>query len=228
MIRKYEQNERWNSMYNSNVSHQQATSSHTLIVTGNGKVTAQANTVLLQVSVITKGNDVTEAQKENATIMNRVIQALLSSNIPREYIQTATYTVSPIYDYLEGKQVFRGFEVTNTISVKITDLNQVGLVIDTAVQNGANRISSLQFSVDDPDIYYQQALSLALQNAQLKAKTIADTMKLSLHPQPSEILEESTRISPYKAITLAEQSVSTPIEQGQMTISASVRVTYSY
>ena len=206
------------------------TSLHTLTVTGNGKVIAQANAVQLQISVVTKGNDVTEAQQENATIMNRVIQSILSLNIPRENIQTAAYTVSPIYDYIEGKQVFSGFEVTNTISVKVNDINQVGAVIDTAVQNGANRISSLQFSVENPDIYYQQALSLALQNAQMKATTIADTMQLSLHPQPIEILEESngTPIVAYKSIALAEQSVSTPIEQGQMTISATVRVTFSY
>jgi len=209
---------------------QQITSSRTLTVTGNGKVIAQANAVQLQISVVTKGNDVTEAQQENATIMNRVIQSILSLNIPREDIQTAAYTVHPTYNYIEGKQVFSGFEVTNAISVKITDINQVGAVIDTAVQNGANRISSLQFTVENPDYYYQQALSLALQNAQMKAATIAETMQLSLHPQPIEILEESNGMPPvaYKSIALAEQSVSTPIEQGQMTISATVRVTFSY
>lgn len=202
----------------------------TLTVTGNGKVIAQANAVQLQIAVITKGNDVTEAQQENAAIMNRVIQSILNLNIPRENIQTAAYTVTPTYNYIEGKQVFSGFEVTNAISVKITDINQVGAVIDTAVQSGANRISSLQFSVENPDFYYQQALSLALQNAQLKARTIADTMQLSLHPEPIEILEESVGTPPvlYKTLAIAEQSVSTPIEQGQMTISATVRVTFRY
>lgn len=201
-----------------------------LTVTGNGKVMAPANAVQLQIAVITKGNDVTDAQKENAVIMNRVIQSLLNLGIPRENIQTAVYTVSPTYDYIEGKQVFSGFEITNAITVKISEINQVGAVIDTAVQNGANRLSSLQFTVENSDYYYQQALSLALQNAQLKARTIADTMQLSLHPHPIEILEEGTSIPPvlYKSVVMAEQFVSTPIEQGQMTISATVRVTFRY
>lgn len=201
-----------------------------LTVTGNGKVMAPANAVQLQIAVITKGNDVTDAQKENAVIMNRVIQSLLNLGIPRENIQTAVYTVSPTYDYIEGKQVFSGFEITNAITVKISEINQVGAVIDTAVQNGANRLSSLQFTVENSDYYYQQALSLALQNAQLKARTIADTMQLSLHPHPIGILEEGTSIPPvlYKSVVMAEQFVSTPIEQGQMTISATVRVTFRY
>jgi len=209
---------------------QQVTSLYTLTVTGNGKAIAQANAVQLQIAVITEGNDVTAAQQENATIMNRVILSILSLNIPRENIQTAVYTVSPTYDYIEGKQVFSGFEVTNVISVKITDINQVGAVIDTAVQNGANRISSLQFSIENADYYYQQALSLALQNAQLKARTIANTMQLSLHSQPVEIIEESISSPPilYKTMAMAEQAVSTPIEQGQLTISATVRVKYQY
>lgn len=217
-------------MNNPDVLQQPVTSLPTLTVTGNGKVIAQANAVQLQIAVITKGSDVTEAQQENATIMNRVIQSIINLNIPQENIQTAAYTVSPTYDYIEGKEVFSGFEVTNAISVKITDINQVGAVIDTAVQSGANRISSLQFSVENPDVYYQQALSLALKNAQMKARTIADTMQLSLQPQPIEILEESNGMPPvlFKSLAVAEQSVSTPIEQGQMTISATVRVTFRY
>ncbi|MGN1385391.1 MAG: SIMPL domain-containing protein [Bacillus sp. (in: firmicutes)] len=197
-----------------------------LTVTGNGKVMAQANAVQLQIEVITKGNDVTEAQQENAQNMNRVIQAITDVGIPKENIQTVVYTVSPTYNYIDGKQVFTGFEVINAISVKITDINQVGTVIDTAVQNGANRLSSLQFTVENPDYYYQQALSLALQNAQLKAKTIADTMQLSLHSQPIEIIEEDSSVPPilYKSAALS----STPIEQGQMTINAAVRVTFRY
>lgn len=217
-------------MNNPDVLQQPVTSLPTLTVTGNGKVIAQANAVQLQIAVITKGSDVTEAQQENATIMNRVIQSIINLNIPQENIQTAAYTVSPTYHYIEGKEVFSGFEVTNAISVKITDINQVGAVIDTAVQSGANRISSLQFSVENPDVYYQQALSLALKNAQMKARTIADTMQLSLQPQPIEILEESNGMPPvlFKSLAVAEQSVSTPIEQGQMTISATVRVTFRY
>lgn len=200
-----------------------------ITVTGNGEVAAQPNYVQLQIEVSTQGKEVSEAQKENATIMNRVIQSILALKIPREDIQTAAYTIVPNYDYVEGKQVFRGYEVTNAITVKVKDISQVGVVIDTAVQNGANRISGIQFKIEHPDAYYQQALRLALQNAQTKAKTIAETMKLTLHPQPIEIMEESSPAPvPYKMYSMAEQGISTPIEPGQITISATVRVKFQY
>ncbi|WP_107948672.1 SIMPL domain-containing protein [Lysinibacillus parviboronicapiens] len=216
-------------MYYANFSPQSTPALRIITVTGNGKVLAAASYVQLQIEVSTQGENVQEAQQENANIMYRVLQSILALNIPRENVQTAAYNIAPIYDFVDGKQVFKGYEVSNAITVKIPDTNQVGAVIDTAVQNGANRISSIQFKIDNVDVYYQQALSLALQNAQMKAKTIAETMQLPLHPQPIEIVEEHES-GPvlYKTMAMAESSISTPIEQGQMTVSATVRVKFPY
>ena len=203
--------------------------SRTITVTGTGKVVANASYVQLQIEVTTQGNNVQQAQQENASIMNQVIQSILALTIPRENIQTASYTIAPMYDYVNGKQVFKGYEVTNAITVKIPDIHQVGTVIDTAVENGANRISSIQLKIDNADVYYQQALSLALHNAQMKAKTITQTMQLTVQPLPIEIVEENDN-GPvlYKSMAMADSSMTTPIEQGQMTISATVRVTFQY
>ncbi|MFJ7649427.1 SIMPL domain-containing protein [Lysinibacillus sp. NPDC097279] len=216
-------------MYFTQTNAQSLPASRIMTVTGNGKVVANASYVQLQIEVSTQGENVQQAQQENASIMNRVIQSILALSIPRENIQTATYSIAPLYDYVDGKQVFKGYEVTNAITVKVPDTNLVGVVIDTAVENGANRISSIQFKIDNADVYYQQALSLALHNAQMKANTIAQTMQLSVHPQPIEIVEENEN-GPvlYKSMAMADSSMVTPIEQGQLTISAAVRVTFQY
>jgi len=216
-------------MYYSTSSQQVPYAQRVIIVNGHGKVMAKASYVQLQVEVNTQGKHVQDAQKENAMKMNRVMQSLLALQIPREHIQTTGYTISPLYDFENGKQIFNGYEVTNAITVKVTDTNQVGAVIDTAVQNGANRISSIQFNIADADTYYQQALTLALHNAQMKAKTIAETMHLPLQPQPIEIVEEHEG-SPvlYKSMAMADSTIATPIEQGQMAINATVRVKFQY
>ncbi|MEK5330854.1 SIMPL domain-containing protein [Lysinibacillus sp. FSL W8-0992] len=216
-------------MYHTHANPHLLPASRIMTVTGNGKVVANASYVQLQIEVTTQGENVQQAQQENASIMNRVIQSIMALTIPKENIQTATYTIAPIYDYVDGKQVFKGYEVANAITVKIPDTNLVGVVIDTAVENGANRISSIQFKIDNADAYYQQALSLALHNAQMKANTIAQTMQLSVHPQPIEIVEENES-GPvlYKSMAMADSSMVTPIEQGQITISAAVRVTFQY
>lgn len=224
------QYERWKCVYHP-ADTRFFTSKRELTVTGNGKVVAKASYSQLQIEVRTEGKDVTTPQQQNAVIMSGVIESLLQLNIPRENIQTVEYQIIPVYDYIEGKQLFNHYEVINAINVKIPDISQVGTVIDTAVQKGANRVSSIKFQIENPDFYYQQALNLALQNAQMKALTIAKTMQLTLHPQPIEIVEESTENNRllYKTSASQEQIMfSTPIEQGQLTILATVRVKYQY
>ncbi|MGE7675778.1 SIMPL domain-containing protein [Lysinibacillus sp. NPDC094403] len=216
-------------MYYANISQQTPHVPRVIVVTGNGKVMAKASYAQLQIEVRKQGKNVQDAQQENAMTMNRVIQSILDLHIPREHIQTSGYNISPLYEFENGKQIFNGYEVTNAITVKVTDPNQVDVVIDTAVQNGANRISSIQFNIDNMDAYYQQALSLALHNAQMKAKTIAETMHLPIQPQPIEIIEEH-EIGPvlYRSMGTVDSSISTPIEQGQITITATVRVRFQY
>lgn len=201
-----------------------------ITVTGSGVVEVSPNYVQLQVEVRTEGEGVQQTQAENAEIMSRVIQSLLALNIPRENIQTAAFNVFPQYDYIEGKQLFRGYEVTNAITVKIDDVGKAGIVIDTAVANGANSISSIQFGLDNPELIYQQALQRSLNDAQVKAQTIAQTMKLTLHPQPISIVEEQQQSGPerYKTLSMVSSQAGTPIEQGEISITATVTVKYQY
>lgn len=203
--------------------------SREIIVTGNGAIDAQPDYVQVLIEVRTEGKDVSQAQQENAIIMNRVIGSLVALNIPREAIQTTVYTISPNYDYIEGRQVFRGFEVQNAITVQIAEISRAGTVIDTAIQNGANHVSSIQFKIEDSDAYYQRALQLALVNAIEKAKTMAETMRIALDPIPIEMIEESQHNAPipYSA-QLSNREMMTPIAQGTMAIQASVRVTFRY
>ena len=217
-------------MYHPQTWTQPSNVSREMTVTGNGEIAAEPDYVQIQIEVRTRGKDVSAAQQENAQIMNRVIGSLMALNIPREDIQTAHYSITPMYDYIDGSQVFRGYEVHNAITVKIMDISQAGTVIDTAVLNGANQVSTIQFKIEDSATYYRQALRLALVDAYAKAGAMAETMHISIQPIPIEIIEESNTPVPYsfKSVQMSNQELVTPIEQGTMLISATVRVKYKY
>ena len=201
-----------------------------MTVTGNGEIVAPPDYAQILIEVRTEGKDVTVTQQENAIIMSRVIESLMALNIPREAIQTSSYTISPVYDYMDGRQVFRGYEVQNAITVKIADINQAGTVIDTAIQNGANHVSAIQFKIENSDAYYQRALNFALVNAMTKAKSMAETMQVPIQLIPIEIIEESQHVTPvpYKSAQFTTQEFTTPIEQGAIPIQASVRVKFRF
>lgn len=216
-------------MYYPNAHQTTQTKSRVMTVIGNGSLSVEPNIVQIQLEVRTENKQLSQAQKENATAMNQVIESLLELGIGRENIQTISYTIFPQYDYIEDKQVFRGYEVTNAITVKITSIQEVGNVIDVAVQNGATGVSNIHFTVENQQLEYQKALSLALRDSLAKAQTMAQTMQLQLDPHPIKIIEE-VREQPvaYRTLSTMEKTTSTPIEQGLITITATVRVQYHY
>jgi len=213
----------------SNVNQHPSYKMRVISVEGKSKFEVTPDFAELQIEVVTSSEDLTEAQRENAERMNQVISALLALNIDRNDIQTAFFNVSPRYDYVEGKQVFRGYEVTNAITVKIEEINEVGMVIDTAIKNGANRISQLEFKLENDALYYQKALQLALQNAHEKANAITSSLRLSYMPVPIEITEETSG-GPIllKSVAMTQSSFETPIEQGTITVEATLKVKYQF
>ncbi|MFG6150575.1 SIMPL domain-containing protein [Halobacillus sp. B23F22_1] len=198
-----------------------------MTVTGEGSASSQPDVASLQVGVVTESMNLTQAQQENARVMERVIASIVSLGVPRASIQTSEYTILPQYDYDSGSQVFRGYEVTNIITVKNENIGQTGEIIDTAVQNGANRVSTIQFSVKNPEALYQQALSEALRDAYLKANTLAGTMRAQLDPAPMKVMERG-KDGPVPLAKAGTFASSTPIEPGQLEVEAAVEVQFQF
>lgn len=212
--------------YRQPVSRQQ---DRMLIVTGNGRVSVEPDIASIQLAVITEDESLSKAQQDNAQTMNQVIQSLVDLGIPRENIRTTSYQIFPRYDFVDGEQLLRGYEVTNQITVRISPISEVGTVIDTAVQNGVNRVSSIQFSVTNVENYYQQALIQALENAQAKASTIAESLQVDLDLTPIKITEEvSETPAAFKTMAVSAESFSTPIEPGEVGIRAVVEARFHY
>ncbi|MEK3937656.1 SIMPL domain-containing protein [Sporosarcina sp. FSL W7-1349] len=200
-----------------------------LTVTGKGSVAVSPNVAKIQLEVSTENLHECAAQQENAEIMNRVLDALIRAGIPRDQIQTASYTIFPRYDFVEGEQILRGYEVNHAITVTIPEIDRVGEIIDLAVQNGANRVSNIHFRVENEELYYRQALILAMEDARSKAKTLGDAMGVQVNPIPIEVIEE--RISqaiPFQTMALTAREAATPIEPGQLEITAVVNAQFIY
>jgi len=201
-----------------------------ITVEGNSQIEVKPDYAKIQVEVTTQSEDLSDAQRENSLKMNQVIQSLLALGIDRNDVQTALFNVFPRYDYIEGKQVFRGYEVSNAINVEVHDIDKIGIVIDTAIRNGANRISQLEFKLENDSQYYQRALQLALQNAHEKANAISAALRLSYMPIPIEITEETSG-APVLLKTVAgvqSNNFETPIEQGTIKVEATLKVKYLF
>ncbi|WP_428910925.1 SIMPL domain-containing protein [Niallia sp. Krafla_26] len=206
---------------------------NTLTVTGEGIILVRPDQAKITLGIVTQNMDVQRAQKENASISNTVINALKELGIDASDIRTAQYTIYPRYDYVEGKSILRGYEVEHFLEVLVKNLDLIGSVYETAIRNGVNRSGSIQLMVSNQELFYQEALKRALQNALEKASVISQTIGVRLNRIPLKITEQSqpqeriTRVLAAQSQSLQAQEVP-PIQTGENTIQANVHVVYAY
>ena len=67
-----------------------------------------------------------------------------------------------------------GYSIRQTASVKIRDFETIGDTLAGVVQNGANSVSQLSFTIDDPTEVRHEARKIAIERAQEKAQRIAE------------------------------------------------------
>jgi uncharacterized protein YggE len=195
---------------------------------GKGQVSVNPDLAIIRLGVQTTGDNVTEAQNENARLSQDVINSLKQAGITD--LQTVQYQVDKLYDFENGKQIDRGYQIRNILEIRTGEMELIGTLIDTAVYYGANIVESVRFDVSNQDIYYQKALNLAVKNAIQKSKSIAISLGIFPEPVPVLITENPTAPIPYSNALMmrGEIAAATPIESGYLQINASVTIEFIY
>jgi len=204
---------------------------HKIRVFGEGKVTAEPDQAKVTLGAVTEDISLEAAQRENAEIISAIKSALNTAGIPDNGIQTINYSIFPQYDYVDGKQEFRGYRVEHMLQITVKDIDSVGMIVDTAVKNGANQVSGIQFSVEDTGAYQQHALSLAVADAYEKAETIAKTLGVTLNPTPLKVSETAVGEGgpiPYQTTAFVKAAATTPIQPGTLEIQSQVTAEFEY
>lgn len=198
-----------------------------MIFNGKGTVTVNPDLATVRLGVLTTGDSVTAAQKENARISQQMLDALKKFN--NIDIKTYQYQIEKLYDYENGNRIDRGYTVRNIYEIRTGNVGQAGIIIDTAVNNGANIVDLVSFDIAAPEKYYQQALNLAVNDAYNKAKTVSSGLKITFDPIPILITENSNQPTPFSPMFAGrEGTFTTPIESGAKQIDALVTVEFSY
>jgi len=205
------------------------TSDYTIEVEGRGKVTAQPDIALVTLGVVTENQQVAAAQQENAEIVARVIAELRREGVAEEDIETVFYSVEPQYDFIEGRQIFRGYRVVHNLRVTIRNMARAGQIIDAAVASGANTVGNIDFTVSDSERYYQMALTAASRDALQKALTIASSMGVVLNRVPIRVAETRfMEVVPFERSFAGMPSTVTPIMPGLLEVTAVIQAVYVY
>lgn len=151
-----------------------------ITVDGKGSLFAKPDIAEINLGVTNQAKTVADAQKQSTNAINKIFSFLKSAGIEEKDIKTTNYNIMPLYDYERGKQIFRGYEVSQNLLVKIRNLNNVGNILAGATDNGANLVGGLNFTIDNPDALKEQARRQAIENAKAKAKSLAVDLGIKL------------------------------------------------
>ena len=202
-------------------------------VSGEGEQSMRPDMALLSFSVVQQAETAREALSANNAAMAQVIAALKADGVEDRDLQTAGIQINPRYDYPTGpdgsqRQVLTGYEVTNTLTVRVRDVQKTGAILDRVVSLGVNQGGGISFTNADPAAAIEAARREAVEDAVAKARTLAQAAGVELGPI-LEISEMTTRPQPMPQMAMkmrAEAADAVPVEAGEN--SYRVQVTMSF
>ena len=205
-------------------------------VTGQGKVAVVPDLATLSLGIEAQEATVAEAQTQAAEAMDKVMTALTDNGVEEKDIQTQYFSIRQVtkWDSDTEEEIVVGYRVTNKVNAKIREIDKIGSIIDAVAEAGGDltRIDSIDFSVDDPSDYYEEARQKAMADAKAKAEQLAELAGVTLG-KPT-FISEGAQISPvyprgvYEEAPIPEEAApTTPISPGETELSLTIQVAYA-
>jgi len=202
-------------------------------VSGRGVVTVTPDIATLRLGVEAQAASVAVAQAQATEAMDEVMAALTDNDVAEKDIQTQYFSIRQVtkWDRDNEEEIVVGYRVTNKVNAKIREIDKAGTIIDAVAAAGGDftRIDSIDFSVDDPSAYYEEARKKAMADAKAKAEQLAELADGRLGK--ATYISESSQVPPpiYRQDVYEEAvpGAETPISPGEMEISLTVQVAYS-
>lgn len=206
-------------------------------VTGNSEFTVSPDKVELYARIETKDFAAKDAKDKNAEISDKVIAALKRAGVKSDDIETASFSLSPEYEwnYTLEKSEFKGYTVQHSLKITTDDLDKAGDLIDVAVDAGANGVDNIIFKLkpETEKKVKDEAMVKAATAAKEKAIALAGTLGIKLG-KVTYISESNYYYEPYNYRTdysmmtkeMSGGAPATQIEPQKLQISAQVSVNF--
>lgn len=219
-------------MVKTNQALNTATTTNTVTFNGEGSVLAKPDVAVIDLSIVTEAATSKAAQDDNSAKSRAVTEFLKKQDVDEKDIKTTGYNIYPQYHYpRDGKPQISGYQVNQTVQVKVRDLDKTDVVLDGIVAAGANQVNNFQLTIDEPDKLQAEAREKAIKNAKEKA----DKLKKQLGIDLGRIVNFYESSGGYYPVPMYKESSSAvdgrggggpSIPTGENEISVSVSITY--
>lgn len=205
-----------------------------IFVNGEGSISVKPDIVRISLGVEAEAPTAGEAQRENDELMGKVITVLKNLGLKEKDIQTTEFSLIPEREYIKGLNRYKvvGYRAMNQVTVSVRNLSKLGEVIDQSIKAGANNIQNVAFSVEFPEKWREQAIVKAVKDAKFKAEAMAKASGKRI-AETISMGETTIEVSPYQidgyeraAVLQDTAAANTPVESGNVKVTASVKINY--
>jgi uncharacterized protein YggE len=159
---------------------------------GYGHVTVYPDYAELTVDAAFTRPRLKDAMAEVQRVVDQVLTLSKRYAPGRDDVRVSSTSSNKDFDYVKGKQVFTGYNSTQSITVRINDLRRLSPYLEELMATPISRIKDLNYGHSQADSLRREADVLALADA---VKT-ADKMCAALHVKRGAVLEVSDNSSP--------------------------------
>lgn len=158
----------------------------TFAVSAEGRMTAKNDVAKFSYGVLIQGGkDIVQIKKQSDDLTVKIQNLLKEQGVDPKDVETISYNLEPRYQYFNcpasssnisvpcRPSEIIGYTLSQTDSVKIRDLTKVDKIVSGVVSAGANNVSQLIFTVDDPSILQTEAKAVAIKKAIEQAEILA-------------------------------------------------------
>lgn len=215
-----------------NIKKASVVPSNVITVRGVGEVLATPDIATFSFTVREEAKDVSTAQKKSSEKANKAIAYLKEKGIEEKDIKTQNYYTNPKYDYVpNAKPLFTGYEVSESVSVKVRDIEKAGDILAGIASLSVGEVGGLSMTIDSPEALKISAKADAIAKAKIDAEATAKNLGLRLG-RVVGFYEENTNGGDYPiayggAMSAKVMEVSAPsIQPGEQKITSTVSITY--
>lgn len=205
-----------------------------IVVNGTGKVKAVPDVAVFIATVKEEGATVAVVQDKGTKKMNEITRVMKSEGIEDKDLKTVNYSLNPKYKYdANYNRTIDGYTLTQGLQVKVRKTDKAGDLLTKATTAGANEVSSLSFTIDEPEKLEDQAREKAVADASARAELMvkAANQKLGKIIAISEVTTSNNYTPEKSAVAMeatagGENREAPEIKTGEQEISKSVTVRF--
>ncbi len=205
-----------------------ALSAQEITVTGQGSVDVPPDMARITFGVTKEATTAKDALDQMSNSLASVLAELAEAGVPDTAIQTSALRLDLRQDYnsVKGEARITGYLANSNVSVTVSDLADLGRLLDAVVGAGATQMNGLQFDVKDRSPHLEAARRAAVADGKAKATVFADAAGLSLGAL-LQLNEGGAQAGPIMMEASMARDAGVPTAPGEITISATITMRYA-